>query len=693
MDLRGRMNTVAAFPARLRQYAAAITAEQERLQAETRNLSAALSQFGSRCREYAVPGVDGVSNGLFGHCRAISSLAEWVRDTAHRLEAADDGRLNATAFGGTVALIGAGIAHSVIQRPIWPGLPKLDLGARLAFRFIWDLRAPARTFTPLRLGSRVAAHLTTRWSVQTAIRFNQWWSRIWPDLRDLTVPHGQWLAQTGLATIAPWLPWQTALTFIATRQWLIQALEHLQAWPSLTVLLRNLGWLARFIPINFGLVGGYIAPFVLSPAILQRVTDTFPELIQRGAITVWQHSHLQTIRWLWPWLPLLPNRAQSWQLLQQSLALSGTVATTRPDLALNPAMLWLTSAQVGGLIGLISGPRLPAMISNPADIPKLLESGFWLDAFQYLSLDEIRALVIYLEQANRETRASLMLRPLTRPTVGPEAEPHGQASVTDVFPPLECMVDSSQPYRITPGAMQATAHSLISPYFGEEVRAAQIGEDTYLVGISGLNLDNMAYGPNGLVSVIETASGKERLEHNAYYHTVRERVVSLIEQLPAGSTLHLAGHSMGGGMCILLSNDPVVQAALAQRQIQLASVTTLGAVRPTGEWDDVPTVINNQPVTVRHYVDSDDTLAKAVGAGHDDTRYRDTVYELNNHQLDQPSVAHSAYETFDYTRLPEEAQVLPFMVDPAHFQLLAIPALPALPPVEPEWVQEPPLSA
>ncbi|WP_416181118.1 lipase family protein, partial [Chloroflexus sp.] len=189
------------------------------------------------------------------------------------------------------------------------------------------------------------------------------------------------------------------------------------------------------------------------------------------------------------------------------------------------------------------------------------------------------------------------------------------------------------------------------------------------------------------------ASGKERLEHNAYYHTVRERVVSLIEQLPAGSTLHLAGHSMGGGMCILLSNDPVVQAALAQRQIQLASVTTLGAVRPTGEWDDVPTVINNQPVTVRHYVDSDDTLAKAVGAGHDDTRYRDTVYELNNHQLDQPSVAHSAYETFDYTRLPEEAQVLPFMVDPAHFQLLAIPALPALPPVEPEWVQEPPLSA
>lgn len=132
---------------------------------------------------------------------------------------------------------------------------------------------------------------------------------------------------------------------------------------------------------------------------------------------------------------------------------------------------------------------------------------------------------------------------------------------------------------------------------------------------------------------------------------------------------------------------------MAQRQIQLASVVTLGAVRPQGEWDDVPPEINNQPVTVRHYVDSDDTLAQSVGAGHDDARYRDVVFELNNHQLDQPSVAHSAYETFDYSRLPVEAQTLPFTVDPTEFELLPLPVLPELPPVEPDWFQEPPLSA
>ncbi|WP_298483078.1 hypothetical protein [uncultured Chloroflexus sp.] len=696
------MNTVAAIPAQLRQYATAIIAEQEQLLAEARSLATVLSRFSSRCREYAVSGVDGLSDSLFSHCRAINEVAVWVGDTANRIEAADRGGITAPLLGATVAMMSAGIANRLAgRRPFWPGLPTLDLGARLAFRFIWELRAPARPIAPASLGVRIAARLATQWSMQTVRRWNPTWlSGVWPALRTGAVQQGRWLAQAGLVTIAPWLPWPTALRLIATQQWLEQALEHLQMWLMPITLLPQPGWPVRFPLAGFGALAGWFAPLVwqatpilLSPAMQQRLADACTELVQRGTRLVWQSAYQQTMRWLWPWLPLLPNRAQSWHLLQQSLVMSGTIATSRADLALHPAMLWLICVQAGGMLGLISGPRLPAIIQNPADVPKLLESGFWIDAFQYLSLEEMRALVSQLEQLNRNTRFNLMLRPLTRPTTGPEAEPDGYADVHAVFPPNECMVDPNRPYRITPRALQATPHSLISPYLGEEVRAARVGKDEYVVGISGLNLDNMAYGTNGLVSVIETASGKERLDHNAYYQTVRERIMRLIEQMPAGSTLHLMGHSMGGGMCILLSNDPVVQAALAQRQVQLASVITLGAVRPHGEWDDAPSEINGQLVTVRHYVDSDDTLAKSVGAGHDDARYRAVVFELDNHQLDQPSVAHSAYETFDYSRLPVEAQTLPFTIDPTEFELLPLPILPELPPVDPDWFQEPPLSA
>lgn len=696
------MNTVAAIPAQLRQYATTITTEQEQLLAEARSLATALSRFGSRCREYAVAGVDGLSDSLFSHCRAINEVAAWVSDTANRIEAADRGGLTSPILGATVAMMSAGIAHRLAgRRPLWAGLPTLDLGARLAFQFIWKLRVPARPFAPASLGIRIAARLAMQWSSQTASRWNPTWlSGVWPALRDGAIQQGRWLAQAGLVTIVPWLPWQAALSVIATRQWLVQALEHLHTWPAPITLLPQPGWPARFTPASFGALAAWIAPLVwqaaptlLSPAMRQRLADACTELVQHGTRMAWQSAYFQIMQWLGPWLPLVPNRAQSWHLLQQSLVMSSTIATTRPDLALHPAMLWLISAQAGAMLGLISGPRLPAIIQNPADVPKLLESGFWIDAFRYLSLDEMRVLVSYLEQINRDTRSNLMLRPLTRPTTGLEAEPEGYADVNAVFPPHECMVDPNRPYRITPAALQATPHSLISPYLGEEVRAARVGKDEYVVGISGLNLDNMAYGTNGLVSVIETASGKERLDHNAYYQTVRERIIRLIDQMPAGSTLHLMGHSMGGGMCILLSNDPVVQAALAQRQIHLTSVVTLGAVRPQGEWDDVPLVINNQPVTVRHYVDSDDKLAQSVGAGHDDARYRDVVFEINNHQLDQPSVAHSAYETFDYSRLPVEAQTLPFTVDPTEFELLPPPVLPERPPVELDWFQEPPLSA
>ncbi|MFN3374748.1 MAG: hypothetical protein ACK44M_14435, partial [Chloroflexus sp.] len=165
------MNTVAAIPAQLRQYATAITAEQEQLLAEARSLATVLSRFGSQCREYTVSGVDGLSDAMFSHCRAINEVAAWVSDTANRIEAADRGNIPSPLLRGTVAMMSAGITNRLAGRPFWPGLPTLDLGARLAFRFIWELRVPARPIAPASLGGRIAARLATQWSMQTVRRW------------------------------------------------------------------------------------------------------------------------------------------------------------------------------------------------------------------------------------------------------------------------------------------------------------------------------------------------------------------------------------------------------------------------------------------------------------------------------------------------------------------------------------------
>ncbi len=684
------MTTVAAIPAQLRRFASAVATEHDRLHGETRALAAALDRFVGRCREYPVPLAQGVSEAIFSHCRAIHQLVEWVQTTAERIEAADrDGVV--CLFPGDPALP---ITSGIIGR-LGSGL-RLDQAARLALRVIWEVRMQISQRMTRRLHLPLPPRLPAGWPTLAGFMSRWWLTARWPALGRGSILQSTWVAQIGVITSFPFVPWRIDLVIRPAQQWLDQALSHAQTLPAPTMPSeRDLLWLARLAPIVWSWQhGDYQATTALLIRLYQAERDERSEtLIEAGAFMVGWHLRYQTLRWLGPWVELLPDRAQSWRMLNTSLTTTTSLLAASPGLPFTSAG-WLPivlAPQAGGLIGLITASRLEELIRHSDAWPALLEDGFWHESFRYIPLDELRRLVSNLEQINRNARFTLGLGPLVRPHSGAEAEPDGQANVTDVFPPLLCSSDPNQPYRIAPAALQATPHSLISPYYGEEVRAARIGEREYAVGINGLNLDNMAYAPNGLVSVIDTASGVEQIDRNAYYQVVRQRLLRLIDQLPPGSVLHLTGHSMGGGMCILLSNDPQFQQALARRSIQLASVTTLGAVRPQCDWDDVPRAVNGQPVIVRHYVDSDDALARAVGGGHYNPTYHERVHELNDHEIDQPTIAHSDYEWHSYTHLPEEVQTLPFVIDPVYFAMVQLEREPEH--FEPDWSEIPPLSA
>lgn len=657
------MNTVAAIPEHLRRFAAATATSHDRLHAEAGRLANTLHYFSGQCREYAVPHINGLSDALFAHCRAINEMVEWVRTTADRLEAADRGTLQRPSFWdvSTVALTTFGTL--ALRRSTSLNGPVFDIGARVALRVTWQLRSPPSLSPHHKTVLRVAACLAAGWTVQKMPPLHRWWlNLLWPGSRTLAVQSFFWQVSISSPLLLPWQPLPIAIHLLGSTYRFEAVMHHLQQVArELAPSLRTLGWMMVWEPALFrSIVHRQIAEVTLRASAF-------------AADLLWQHWQRQARYHLTQLRPFIPSQAQMWRLLNQSMILNTDVML---QMGFQQQFLTIFFAQIGAVAGLSAAPRLPEIIQSPTDILALTESGFWIDAFQYLTLAEMRELVTNLEQLDAQVRRDLMLWVSIRPAAGPEAEPDGQAVVTDVFPPLEDQTNPQQPYRVSPAALQANAHGLISSYYGEEVRAAQVGKDEFAIGINGLSLNNMPVGTNGLVSVIDTVAGKEYIEQNRYYQTVIGRVLRLINELPEGSTLHLTGHSMGGGMCILLSNDPRVQAALAQRNIQLASVTTLGAVRPQGEWDDVPPVINGQPVTVRHYVDSDDKLALSVGAGHQDEQYRDAVYMLDNNRINQPMIVHGAYQDADYTQLPETTQTLPFTVDPTYFRLVEIPPLP-----------------
>jgi pimeloyl-ACP methyl ester carboxylesterase len=174
-------------------------------------------------------------------------------------------------------------------------------------------------------------------------------------------------------------------------------------------------------------------------------------------------------------------------------------------------------------------------------------------------------------------------------------------------------------------------------------------------------------------------------EGNHYYAEVKARFLAALRAIPPGSTLHLQGHSMGGGMCFLLRSDPEVRRALAAAGIVVGTLITFGAVRPKGQAGRDK---YNEPgpfasLAERHYVNLDDSLALNVGAGHAD--YPDVI-TLANHRIDEPSQAHNGYgQPENYVDLPPDLLELPYLIDPASYEVYN-------PAIALKWVEVPELA-
>jgi hypothetical protein len=136
---------------------------------------------------------------------------------------------------------------------------------------------------------------------------------------------------------------------------------------------------------------------------------------------------------------------------------------------------------------------------------------------------------------------------------------------------------------------------------------------------------------------------------------------------------------MGGGMAMMLLNDPEVQAALISGRYTLRSVVLYGAVRPmdvhfngippTEPSELAPTLFEG--TEVRIYVDPEDGLAMNVGAGHmtSDGLPMPNVYFVDDGNLSGATDAHISYWNSEkYANLPEELQTLPFHVDPRYWE-------------------------
>lgn len=328
------------------------------------------------------------------------------------------------------------------------------------------------------------------------------------------------------------------------------------------------------------------------------------------------------------------------------------------------------------------------------DIASLFHESFWQLMYRPLDEERLLSLTARIDTLNRALCGALGTCSKPRPPEHAEPLRDPRRGTRDV--PLEAMFDratvrhqgSDGRLYLAPQALLYGEHSVISYYADEQVRLVRVGEHEYAIGIAGLDPDN-AGGPNNFNSVARTSKG--HTEENEYFSYVKAQFLGQLERLPAGSTLHMAGHSMGGGMIMLVLNDPEVQRRLRSGAYTVASVTTYGAVRPdtrraNGVPPDEPEALTAPlyaDTIVNHYVDSDDALALNVGAGHDPGRFAN-VHILDDGQISDPKAAHSSYGDPVYSGLPPHAQVLPFTVDPAYHEVFApITLVPPLPPDDP----------
>ncbi|GEM_PF-1190457 len=355
--------------------------------------------------------------------------------------------------------------------------------------------------------------------------------------------------------------------------------------------------------------------------------------------------------------------------------------------------LMLLALLAGGTVAASDWSRWMAQpITSPGDLYELIHSSFWRLMYRPVDEGRMRSITARLDRIHRSLCGTLGTCSHPRPSEFAEPLLDPVRGTLDV--PLEAMYDPGTVRHrggdgrlyLSPQALMYGEHSLIGSYSGEQVRLARIGANEYAFGISGLDVSN-AQGPNNFYSVTLTSQGDSGSE-NAYYTYVREQFLGQLERLPEGSTIHLAGHSMGGGMVMLVLNDPEVQRRLQSSNVTVGSVTTFGAVRPNRERVDgvppeAPTALAGSlfaGTVVNHYVDTDDALALNVGAGHDPGRFAN-VHLLDDGEISDPRIAHLSYDTSSYRKLPTAAQVLPFAIDPAYHEVYApiAPATPAAP--------------
>lgn len=225
------------------------------------------------------------------------------------------------------------------------------------------------------------------------------------------------------------------------------------------------------------------------------------------------------------------------------------------------------------------------------------------------------------------------------------------------------------------------AYKAISYNFGEQLVLERLNAaGDYRISIAGFDPKKPGV-PNNLEAVMITGYGQAYENH--YYQVVRERFRAALEQIPPGSKLHLQGHSMGGGMSLLLLDDVEVQRWLQEADVSVDSLTLYGAVIPTTSMFE-PVLGPDSPFAetdVRVFVHSSDSLALNVGAGY--TSYAE-VQLIGGRTIVAPDRAHGDYgNPANYARVPPRLRTLPYEIDPGAYER-TVPRLPAPPaPVAP----------
>ena len=303
-------------------------------------------------------------------------------------------------------------------------------------------------------------------------------------------------------------------------------------------------------------------------------------------------------------------------------------------------------------------------VGGPDDRFDLIQRSFWNQGFQAADPLLLRRVAARVDALN------LLLS--------------GQPAASTGKPP-------SERTRFNPlGATVSDAYSAISYAPDEQVVLERLNDDgEYRISFAGLDPSKPG-APNNFEAVIIT--GYFPPEQNAYYQHARERFFAALKQIPPGSELHMQGHSMGGGVALLLREDPEVQRRLREANISVPSLTLYGAV--------VPTQVQFQPVLpadspfasteLRAFVHQSDSLARNVGAGYEGYA---AVQLIGGSVVDAPAHAHTDYGKQEhYAGVPGELTLLPYEIDPAYYERTVPGILPApiepieLPPIPLAWV-------